>query len=146
MQSLKTLSTSSSVSRSPETGQMQDSSLVLALSVSNFLLLTQSQQVVLQLNHQHHAVLVLVVQLQALQEVLVASLVLLLLDLAEDGQELLDGQLLLALLLGGSHLLAEGQRRVEVQGAQNIANLASVDLTLTLHIEDGEGELSPCKK
>lgn len=99
-----------------------------------------------QLNHQHCAVLVLVVQLQALEEVLVASLVLLLLDLAEDGQELLDGQFLLALLLGASHLLAEGQRRVEVQGAQHIANLASVDLALTLHIEDGEGELSPWKR
>lgn len=98
-----------------------------------------------QLSAEHEAVLVLVVQLQALEEVLVAALVLLLLDLGEDGQELLDGQLLLAPLLGGAHLLAQRQGRVEVQGAQHIADLAGVDLALTLHVEDGESELSPWK-
>lgn len=95
------------------------------------------------LSQHHQAVLVLVVELQALEEVLVASLVLVLLDLAEDGQELLDGELLLSALLGGSHLLAHGQGRVEVQRAQHITDLASIDGTLTLQIEDGEGELSP---
>lgn len=105
--------------------------------------LTQSQHVVLQLSQEHQTVLVLVVQLQALQEVLVAALVLVLLDLGEDGQELLNSQLLLSALLAGAHLLAQGQSGVQVQGAKHITDLGRVDGALTLHIEDGESELSP---
>lgn len=99
-----------------------------------------------QLSQHHEAVLVLVVELQALQEVLVASLVLVLLDLSEDGQELLNGELLLSLPLGLSHLLAHGQGGVQVQGAQHLADLGGIDVALTLQIEDGEGELSPWRR
>jgi hypothetical protein len=48
-----------------------------------------------QFSKQHLAVLSLVVQLHTLQEVLIASYILILLDLSEDGQEIFNLQFLL---------------------------------------------------
>jgi hypothetical protein len=48
-----------------------------------------------QFSQQHLAVLSLVVQLHTFQEVLIASYILILLDLSEDGQEFFNLQLLL---------------------------------------------------
>lgn len=90
--------------------------------------LAERQQGVRQLSRQHGAVLVLVVQLQALNEVLVAALLLLGLDLAVDRQELLQRQQFLVALLGLANLLDQGQRRVAVQRAQHIAQIEGVNL------------------
>ena len=48
-----------------------------------------------QFSQQHLPVLCLVVQLHTFQEILIASYILILLDLAEDGQEVFNLQLLL---------------------------------------------------
>jgi hypothetical protein len=50
---------------------------------------------VCQFSQQHLPVLCLVVQLHTFQEILIASYILILLDLAEDGQEVFNLQLLL---------------------------------------------------
>lgn len=106
--------------------------------------LAQGQQSVGQLSGQHGAVLVLVVQLQALNEVLVAALLLLVLHLAVDGQELLQRQQLLVALLGLADLLDQGQGRVAVQRAQHIAQVEGVDLLRAVGIVDAERELGLC--
>lgn len=84
-------------------------------------LLTKGQQSVLQFSEQHGTVLLLVVQFQALNEILVATLLLLLLDLRVDGQEFVQLDLLLVALLGATHFLDQSQGGVQVQGAQGIA-------------------------
>lgn len=106
--------------------------------------LAQRQQSVGQLSGQHGAVLVLVVQLQALDEVLVASLLLLGLHLAVDRQEFLQRQQLLVALLGLADLLDQGQRRVAVQRAQHITQVEGVDLLRAIGIVDAERELGLC--
>lgn len=83
--------------------------------------LTKGQQGVLQFSEQHGAVLLLVVQFQALNEILIAALFLLLLDLRVNGQEFVHLDLLLVALLGATHLLNQRQGGVQVQGAQSIA-------------------------
>lgn len=97
-----------------------------------------------QLSQQHGAILVLVVQLQALNEVLVAALLLLGLHLRVDGQELLQRQQLLVALLGLADLLDQGQSRVAVQRAQHIAQIEGVDLLRAVGIVDAERELGLC--
>lgn len=94
MQSLKTWSTSSSFSFSPE---IQEGRYWVRLvwgvplthkSQTDYR--TEGEQVVFQFSQQHESVLVLVVQLQALQEILVAALVLLFLDLRQECGEIND--------------------------------------------------------
>lgn len=84
-------------------------------------LLTKGQQGVLQFSEQHGAVLLLVVQFQALNEILIAALLLLLLHLRVDGQEFVQLDLLLVALLGATHFLDQSQGGVQVQSAQGIA-------------------------
>lgn len=108
--------------------------------------LAQSEQRMRQLSQQHGAVLVLVVQLQALDEVLVAALLLLVLHLRVDGQELLQRQQLLVALLRLADLLDQRQRGVAVQRAQHIAQIEGVDLLRTVGIVDAERELGLCAK
>uniref|UniRef100_A0A182JM50 Uncharacterized protein n=1 Tax=Anopheles atroparvus TaxID=41427 RepID=A0A182JM50_ANOAO len=79
-----------------------------------------------------------------LEEVLVAALFLLLLDLGEDRQELVELDLLLAALLGAAHFADEVQRRVQVQGAEGVAEVKGIDLAGTFPIVDGEDELRLC--
>ena len=64
-------------------------------TLSNNHLLTKSEQYMCQFCKQHLAVLSFVVQLHTFQEVLIASYILILLDLSEDGQEIFNLQLLL---------------------------------------------------
>ena len=97
-----------------------------------------------ELGAEHRAVLLLVVELETLDEVLVASLVLVLLDLAEDGQKLLEVHGLLAALLRAAELLDRGVGRVRVQGAEYIAQIHAVDRVRAVSIVDGEGELCLC--
>lgn len=107
--------------------------------------LTQSGQRVRQLSQQHGAVLGLVVQLQALEEVLEAALLLLVLHLRVDGQEFLERQQFLVALLGLAHLLDESERRVQVQSTEHIAQVEGVDLLGAVGIVDAERELRLCE-
>lgn len=119
-----------------------------ASEVSQF---TQSLQTVFQFSAKHCTVLGFVVQLQTLHEILVATLILLDFDLraredsyyvcafthaitssthlSEDGKEFFNCEFLLSTLLCGSHLLAEFHGWVAVQGAQDVWNIISVDLS-----------------
>merc|ERR1719347_1038094 len=90
--------------------------------------LAEGEEDVLQLGVHHGAVLGLVVELEHLDEVLVATGVLVGLHLGEDGQEVVDLELLHVLLLLAAHLGDHGQGRVEVQGAEGITEVVSVEL------------------
>lgn len=100
----------------------------------------------LQLSQQHGAVLLFVVQLQTLEEVLVATHVLLLLDLSVDGEELVQLDLLLSALLGSTHLADEFQSWVQVQGTQSRSDVHGIHRTAAIPIVDGEHELRLCTK
>lgn len=105
--------------------------------------LSQGQKDVFQLGEHHGPVLGFVVQAEHLHEVLEAAGVLVLLDLGEDGHELVQGHHLDLLLLLAAELLDEGQGRVEVEGAQAVAEVVGIDLAVALEVVDGEGELDP---
>lgn len=105
--------------------------------------LTNSQKHVREFSGQHHAVLSLVVELKTLEEVLVASLVLVGFELTVDRKEFLEGHRLLAALLGTAHLLNRAVRRVEVEGAQDVAEIDGVDDVRAVRIIDGECEFAP---
>lgn len=107
-------------------------------------MLTERKEGVGQLSAEHGAVLSLVVQLQALEEVLVHALVLVLLALAEEGQELVQGELLLTLLLGAAQLLNGGLGGVQVEGAEDAAEVDGVDGASAIAVVDGEHELGAC--
>jgi len=98
---------------------------------------------VLELSVQHHAVVVLVVQLEHLHEVLVGATVLVLLHLREDGQELVQLELLHLLLVLASELLDEGEGGVEVERPQAVSDEEGVHGVVTLEVVNGEGELHP---
>lgn len=50
---------------------------------------------------------------------------------------------LLTLLLGASHLLNDGQGRVEVQSAQDVADIEGIHCAISLKVIDREGEVRP---
>ena len=107
--------------------------------------LTERQQSVCELSKQHLAIFSLVVQLQTFQEVLIAACVLVLLDLSKDGQELLNLQFLLILLLGSTHLLYNSLCRVEVQAPQDVPQVDGINSAAAIEVIDGEGKVSPYK-
>merc|ERR1712071_470404 len=69
--------------------------------------LTQRHEDMVQLSTDHEAVFSFVVQLHALHEILVGSHILVFFAVTEDGQELIQFELLVSLLLGATHLLDE---------------------------------------
>jgi hypothetical protein len=106
-------------------------------------MLTKRQQRVRQFRAEHHSIFLLIVQLQTLEEILVASLFLVLFALTEDWQELVQFQFLLALLLRAAQLLDSGVRGVQVQRAEDIADVHRVDDIGAIVIVNGEGEFRP---
>lgn len=92
---------------------------------------------------EHHAVFLLIVQFQTFKEVLVASLFLIFFALAEDGQEFVQLQFLLALLFCTAQFLDGGISRVQVQCAEDIANVYRIDDVGAVVIVNGEGEFCP---
>jgi len=108
-----------------------------------FKTLTKGHEDVLQLSVHHGAVLCLVVQLQDFHEIFEGAGILVLLDLCEDGEEVVDLNDLLLPLFLASDLLDDGQGRVKVQGTQAVANVVGVHCAITLEVIDGEGEFHP---
>ena len=99
----------------------------------------QSEELVLE----DGAVLVLVVQLQDFNEVVEAAGVLGVLGLLEDRVEVVELDGLLS-LLGLTAQLSDGlQGGVEVAGAEEVADVEAIDLTVALEVIDLEGELDP---
>ena len=97
----------------------------------------------LELSKHHGAVLVLVVELQALQEVLKRAHLLRLLDLSVDGIKLLELDELFALLLGAAQLLDHLEGGVKVETPEALAEVEHVDPGLALKVVNVEGELGP---
>ena len=95
----------------------------------------------LELSQHHGPVLVLIVQLEALEEVLEGALVLGLLDLGVDLVELLQGDVLLALLLGAAQALDSLEGGVLVHAAEAVAQVEQVHAGLALKVIDVEREL-----
>ena len=89
---------------------------------------------------QHGVVVVLVVQLQDLNKVVEATLVLGVLGGLVHGEHVGLGQGLLA-LLGGATDLGDGLKGgVEVAGADEVAGVEGVNLAVPLEVVDIEGE------
>ena len=89
------------------------------------------------------AVLVLVIQLQDFNEVVEAAGVLGVLGLLEDGVEVVELDGLLSLLALTAQLSDGLQGGVEVAGAEEVADVEAIDLTVALEVIDLEGELDP---
>lgn len=86
-------------------------------------------------------VLVLVVQLEDLNEVMDATGVLGVLGALEDGVHVLKGDHLLALLLHAADLVDGLVGGVQVAGPDEVANVETVDLAITLEVVHLKGEL-----
>jgi len=103
-------------------------------------LLSEVGQQTEQLVGQHGVVVIFVVQLQDLNEVVEASLVLGVLAGLVHGEDLGLGDHLLA-LLGGASDLGDGlEGGVQVAGADEVAGVEGIDLAVALEVIDIEGE------
>lgn len=103
---------------------------------------TQSEESVLEFSQQHGAIFVLVVQFQALEEIFVATLFLLLFHLAVDGQEFFEGQQFLAAFLGGANLLDQSKGGVAVQRTEHITQIEGINLVAAIGIVNAETKFS----
>jgi len=104
-------------------------------------LLSEVGQQTEQLVGQHGVVVIFVVQLQDLNEVVEASLVLGVLAGLVHGEDLGLGDHLLA-LLGGASDLGDGlEGGVQVAGADEVASVEGVNLAISLEVIDIEGEV-----
>ena len=104
-------------------------------------LLSEVGQETEQLVGQHGVVVIFVVELQDLNEVVEASLVLGVLAGLVHGEYLGLGNHLLALLGGASDLGNGLQGGVQVAGADEVANVEGVDLAVSLEVIDVKGEV-----
>jgi len=104
-------------------------------------LLSEGEEDVLQLTQHHCSVLHLVVQLETLDKVLVGAGVLGLLDLRVDGEELLELDELLSLLLGATQFFNHLEGGVLVEPPQTVAQIEQVHAGLALEVIDVKGKL-----
>ena len=96
------------------------------------------------LSEHHGSVLVLVIELQALDEVLKGSSVLGLLNLGVDRIELLQLDELLALLLCPAQFVNGLEGGVEVEASEAVPQVEEVHAGFALKVVDVEGKLGPC--
>merc|ERR1719507_1299940 len=104
-------------------------------------LLTKRQQDVFKLSQHHGAVLHLVVQLQALNEVLEVAGFLGLLDVAVDWVELFQLNELLSLLLGAAQFVNHLQGWVQVEATETVTEEEHVHAGLALKVVDVKSKL-----
>ena len=104
-------------------------------------LLTEVGQETEQLVGQHGVVVIFVVQLQDLNEVVEASLVLAVLGGLVDGEDLVLGQHLLSLLGGASNLSDCLEGGVQVASSDEVTSEESVNLAISLEVIDIKGEV-----
>jgi len=104
-------------------------------------LLTQVGQQPEEIFAKHGLVGVFVVQLQDLNEIVDATGVLGVLGLFEEGIHVLEADGLLALLLLTTNLSDGFHGGVQVAGANEVTNVETVDLAISLEVIDLEGEL-----
>ena len=94
---------------------------------------------------EHGLVVVLVVQLQDFNEIVDATGVLGVLGLFEEGIHILEDDGLLALFLLTSNLDNGLHGGVQVASADEISNVETIDLAISLEVIDLKGELDFCK-
>ena len=104
-------------------------------------LLAEVGQETEQLVGQHGVVVIFVVQLQDLNKVVEASLVLAVLGGLVDGEDLVLGQHLLSLLGGASDLSDGLEGGVEVASSDEVTSEESVNLAISLEVIDVKGEV-----
>ena len=92
----------------------------------------------------HGSVLLLVIQLQALNKVLERSGILLLLDFGVNWVKLLQLDELLALLLGATEALDNLQGWAEVKTTEHITQVEHIHPGLALKVVDVKGKSCPC--
>jgi len=105
--------------------------------------LTQRQENVFQFSVHHGAVLGFVVKLQDLNEIFIGTGILVLLDLSEQGHEVIDLDDLFLPLFGASELSDGGQGGVKVKSTKAVANVVGIHGAIALKVIDGEGEFHP---
>merc|ERR1739840_11339 len=104
-------------------------------------LLTEVHQQLEQLELQDGVVGIFVVQLQDLNEVVEASLVLGVLAVLVHGEDIGLGQELLSLAASTSDLLDGLQGGVQVAGADEVAGVEGINLAVSLEVIDVKGEV-----
>ena len=108
-------------------------------------LLTEVHQQLEQLELQDGVVGIFVVQLQDLNEVVEATLVLGVLAGLVHGEDIGLGQELLSLGTSASNLLDGLQGGVKVAGTDEVANIEGIDLAVSLEVIDVKGEVDGWK-
>ena len=104
-------------------------------------LLSEVGQHLEQLVGQHGVVVIFVVELQDLNEVVEASLVLGVLAGLVQGEHIGLGEHLLALLGGASDLSDGLEGGVEVAGAEDVPNVEGIDGAISLEVVDIKGKV-----
>ena len=104
-------------------------------------LLSEVGQHLEQLVGQHGVVVIFVVELQDLNEVVEASLVLGVLALLVHGEDIGLGQELLSLAASTSDLLDGLQGGVQVAGTDEVAGVEGINLAVSLEVVDVKGEV-----
>ena len=89
------------------------------------------------------AVLILVVQFQDLNEVMEATGILGVLGFLEDGVELINLQGSLALVALSTELTDGLECGVQVAGTEQVSDVESINLTISLEVIDLKGKLNP---
>lgn len=105
---------------------------------------TKREQCVGKFSSEHHSVLLFVVKFQTLQEIFVASLLLVLFALAVNRQELVEFHQFLALLFCSAKFLNGGVRWVQVEGPKNVSKVDGVDIVRAIGIVNGKGKFRLC--
>jgi len=104
---------------------------------------TKIGQNVLEFRGHHGAILFFVIELEDLNEVVVATTVLVLLDGDEHGDELLQFHCSLAFLGRDTELFELLVGGVQVNGTEQIRDVPGINSTLAIEVEDVEGEFHP---
>lgn len=107
-------------------------------------MITKREQYVREFSAHHSSVFLLVVKLQTLEEVFVASLLLILFTLAVNRQKFVELQHLLAPLFCPAQLLYGGVCGIQVKGPQDVAKVDGVDDVGAIGVVNGEGEFCLC--
>jgi len=103
---------------------------------------TKRLEYVGELSSHQRTVVRFIINLKTLNEIVKGSHVLLLLELAVDGKNFLNGQLLLTTVLGSTGLLNHGLSDAEIKGPHEGSKILGVDLSLGEGVIDLKMELA----
>lgn len=105
---------------------------------------TKRKQCVRKFSGKHQSIFLFVVEFQTLEEVLVASLFLVLFALTVNRQEFVELHYLLAPLLRSTQFFYGGICGIQVEGPKYLSKVDSIDDVGAIGIVNGEGEFCLC--